>query len=148
MLNSVIRQSLLRQARQNTQHVARRLASTAVPSGQGKPWSIVIGAGAASGAAGYWYANANANVNAPVAPLASTRSTAITTKVDAKTIQIAFNRLQQVLPPKHVTVDEETLQFHGFTTNSYHNEGAPNIVVYPQSTDDVVKIIKIANELK
>ncbi|CAM0134766.1 D-lactate ferricytochrome c oxidoreductase [Umbelopsis sp. WA50703] len=148
MLNSVIRQSLLRQARQNTHHVARRLASTAVPSGQGKPWSIVIGAGAASGAAGYWYANANANVNAPVAPLASTRSTAITTKVDAKTIQIAFNRLQQVLPPKHVTVDEETLQFHGFTTNSYHNEGAPNIVVYPQSTDDVVKIIKIANELK
>ncbi|KAG2185803.1 hypothetical protein INT43_002240 [Umbelopsis isabellina] len=146
MLNSAIRHSLLRQARRNAQQVARRAASTAVPTAPGKPWPIVIGAAAASGAAGYWYANANASTSAT--PMTSAQPAAIANKVDAKAIQTAFTRLQQVLPAEHVTVDQETLQFHGFTTNSYHNEGAPNIVVYPQSTDDVVKIINIANELK
>lgn len=146
MFNSAIKHSLLRQARRNAQHVARRAASTAVPTAPGKPWPMVVGAAVASGATSYWYANTNASALAT--PMPPAQPTTIANKVDAKTIQTAFTRLQQVLPAEHVTVDEETLQFHGFTTNSYHNEGAPNIVVYPQSTDDVVKIINIANELK
>lgn len=59
----------------------------------------------------------------------------------------AFDRLQHVLPPEHVTVDEDILQNHGYSSNSYHNEGAPNIVVFPRNTQEVVEIVKIANEL-
>ncbi|KAI8339337.1 hypothetical protein BC941DRAFT_420206 [Chlamydoabsidia padenii] len=59
----------------------------------------------------------------------------------------AFDRLQQILPPEHVTVDEDILQNHGYSSNSYHNEGAPNIVVFPRNTQEVVDIVKVANEL-
>ncbi|KAI9311767.1 hypothetical protein BX666DRAFT_1867334 [Dichotomocladium elegans] len=62
-------------------------------------------------------------------------------------IQQAFHELQAVLPTGHVTVDEEILQLHGYSSNSYHNEGSPNIVVFPSSTEDVVKIVNIASKL-
>ncbi|KAI8081570.1 uncharacterized protein BX664DRAFT_366861 [Halteromyces radiatus] len=67
-------------------------------------------------------------------------------KPSQTTIQQAFHRLQQVLPPEHVTVDEEILQNHGYSSNSYHNEGSPNIVVFPRNTEEVVELVKIANE--
>lgn len=69
-------------------------------------------------------------------------------QVPKSAIRQAFHELQSVLPPEHVTVDENVLQAHGHSSNSYHNEGIPNIVVYPESTQDVVKIVKIANKLK
>lgn len=62
------------------------------------------------------------------------------------TIAKAFQELSKVLPAEHVTVDEECLQNHGYSNNSYHNEGAPNIVVYPSSTEEVAEIVKIANK--
>ncbi|CAO3595739.1 unnamed protein product [Absidia cylindrospora] len=62
-------------------------------------------------------------------------------------LQTAFHRLQHVLPPEHVTVDEDILENHGYSSNSYHNEGAPNIVVFPRNTQEVVEVVKIANEL-
>ncbi|CDS12666.1 hypothetical protein LRAMOSA04852 [Lichtheimia ramosa] len=68
-------------------------------------------------------------------------------QVPKSAIRQAFHELQSVLPPEHVTVDEDVLQAHGHSSNSYHNEGIPNIVVYPESTQDVVKIVKIANKL-
>lgn len=58
----------------------------------------------------------------------------------------AYQELSKVLPAEHVTVDEECLQNHGYSNNSYHNEGAPNIVVYPSSTEEVAEIVKIANK--
>ncbi|GAN00743.1 D-lactate (cytochrome) dehydrogenase [Mucor ambiguus] len=63
-----------------------------------------------------------------------------------ETITKAFNELRQVLPAEHVSVDEESLQDHGYSSNSYHNEGAPNIVVFPKSTHEVAEIVKIANK--
>ncbi|GAA5799299.1 hypothetical protein HPULCUR_004710 [Helicostylum pulchrum] len=62
------------------------------------------------------------------------------------TIHKVFQDLCTVLPPHHVTVDEEALQDHGYSNNSYHNEGAPNIVVYPSSTAQVSDIVKICNK--
>ncbi|ORX50175.1 hypothetical protein DM01DRAFT_1337847 [Hesseltinella vesiculosa] len=66
---------------------------------------------------------------------------------DRSTIQTAFHRLQKVLPAEHVTVDEETLTNHGYSSNSYHNEGAPNIVVMPETTEQVAAIVSIADDL-
>jgi D-lactate dehydrogenase (cytochrome) len=63
-----------------------------------------------------------------------------------ETLVRAFEELRQVLPDEHVTVDEEALQDHGYSNNSYHNEGAPNIVVYPSSTEQVSSIVRIANK--
>ena len=62
------------------------------------------------------------------------------------TVAKAFRDLTQILPSEHVTLDEETLQNHGYSNNSYHNEGAPNIVVYPSSTEQVAAIVKIADK--
>ncbi|KAI7872808.1 hypothetical protein BDF14DRAFT_1872955 [Spinellus fusiger] len=56
-----------------------------------------------------------------------------------------FYELRGVLPPEHVTVDDEILKAHGYSNNSYHSNGIPNIVVFPSSTEEVVSIVKIAN---
>lgn len=63
-----------------------------------------------------------------------------------ESLKQAFEELRQVLPEEHVTVDEEALQDHGYSNNSYHNEGAPNIVVYPSNTEQVSSIVRIANK--
>ncbi|KAG2193186.1 hypothetical protein INT47_002878 [Mucor saturninus] len=63
-----------------------------------------------------------------------------------ETILKVFQELRQVLPAEHVTVDEEALMDHGYSNNSYHNEGAPNIVVYPSSTEQVAEVVKICNK--
>ncbi|RUS34686.1 hypothetical protein BC938DRAFT_479178 [Jimgerdemannia flammicorona] len=59
----------------------------------------------------------------------------------------ALDCLRQVMPSEHVTIDEEELRRHGYSNSSYHNEGLPHVVVYPQNTDEVVQIMKIANEI-
>jgi D-lactate dehydrogenase (cytochrome) len=149
MISNVLRGTLLRQARHATIYQAgRRMASTASPSTAPlSVWPWAVGAAATSGAAGYWYARQPTAQRQEGVTLAAPKDLA-RAKVDAQTIKTAFDRLQKVLPPEHVTVDEDALQFHGFTTNSYHNEGAPNIVVYPQNTQQVVDIVNIANDLK
>ena len=97
--------------------------------------------GLASAAAVLGYQQQIKTVSSPGAALASGN-------VPKSAIRQAFHELQSVLPPEHVTVDEDVLQAHGYSSNSYHNEGIPNIVVYPESTEDVVKIVKIANKLR
>ncbi|KAJ7054125.1 FAD-linked oxidase-like protein [Mycena amicta] len=50
-----------------------------------------------------------------------------------------------------VSTDVDDLAIHGLSTNSYHagNFGVPyNVVVYPESTADVVQIVKIANKYR
>jgi D-lactate dehydrogenase (cytochrome) len=144
MISSVLRTSALRQFRTATCHIARRSASTAAATAPTKVWPWALGAAATGGAAGYYYAGQPAVKVTEVTPSkVQTRE-----KVTAKAIKEAYERLQKVLPAENVTVDEEALQFHGFTSNSYHNEGAPNIVTFPQNTQQVVEIVKIANELK
>ncbi|KAI9491529.1 hypothetical protein BDB00DRAFT_766871 [Zychaea mexicana] len=96
---------------------------------------------AALGAGYYYYNNNNNNNNVAIA------KSQPTTQSTQSAIQQAFHELQKVLPSEHVTVDEETLQLHGYSNNSYHNEGSPNIVVYPTNTQEVVQIVKIANTL-
>lgn len=63
-----------------------------------------------------------------------------------KTLHKAFKELQTILSPEHITVDEQILQEHGYSNNSYHDEGAPNIVVFPSNTEQVAEIVKIADK--
>ncbi|KAI0080145.1 hypothetical protein K474DRAFT_1638149 [Panus rudis PR-1116 ss-1] len=47
-----------------------------------------------------------------------------------------------------VSTDIEVLEYHGFSENDYHPGSSPSVVVFPQSTDDVVKVVKIANKYR
>jgi hypothetical protein len=144
MISSVLRTSVLRQVRTATCHVARRSASTTAATAPTKVWPWALGAAATGGTAGYYYASQPAAVKVSATP----PKIQAREKVSAKTIKEAYERLQKVLPAEGVTVDKEALQFHGITSNSYHNEGVPNIVTFPRNTQQVVEIVKIANDLK
>lgn len=63
--------------------------------------------------------------------------------------QKAIEELRTTFPKEGtVTTDSEDLQIHGHSENDYHPGSCPSVVVYPDSTDDVVKIVKIANKYK
>ncbi|OCH88443.1 hypothetical protein OBBRIDRAFT_86159 [Obba rivulosa] len=47
-----------------------------------------------------------------------------------------------------VSTDPGILHVHGHSENDYHPGSLPSVVVFPQSTEDVVKIVKIANKYK
>ncbi|KAI8355716.1 hypothetical protein BD560DRAFT_335757 [Blakeslea trispora] len=63
-----------------------------------------------------------------------------------KVIAQVYQDLCHLLPEGHVTIDEDILHEHGYSSNSYHNEGAPNIVVYPKTTEQVASIVAVANQ--
>lgn len=63
--------------------------------------------------------------------------------------QKAIEELRTTFPKEGtVTTDSEDLRIHGHSENDYHPGSCPSVVVYPDSTDDVVKIVKIANKYK
>ncbi|KAJ7738060.1 FAD-binding domain-containing protein [Mycena maculata] len=47
-----------------------------------------------------------------------------------------------------VSTIPDDLKLHGLSTNTYHTGVDHSVVVYPQSTEDVVKIVKIANKYR
>ncbi|KAK1215299.1 D-lactate ferricytochrome c oxidoreductase [Marasmius sp. AFHP31] len=47
-----------------------------------------------------------------------------------------------------VSTDPEDLRIHGFSENDYHPGSSHTVVVYPLSTEDVVKIVKIATKYR
>lgn len=100
---------------------------------------------------GYWYGSNNKEQQATATTEANNASQSrpqvpVPAIPAHETITKAFDELRKVLPAEHVSVDEEALQDHGYSNNSYHNEGAPNIVVYPSNTNEVAEIVKIANK--
>ncbi|KAF1797500.1 hypothetical protein V8B55DRAFT_1515657 [Mucor lusitanicus] len=96
---------------------------------------------------GYWYGSQQQQQDTtPIRPQQARPQVPVPAIPSHDTITKAFNELRQVLPAEHVSVDEEALQDHGYSNNSYHNEGAPNIVVFPKSTQEVAEIVKIANK--
>ncbi|TFK85448.1 hypothetical protein K466DRAFT_566602 [Polyporus arcularius HHB13444] len=57
----------------------------------------------------------------------------------------AIEELRTLFPDEDaVTTDVEDLEAHGYSENDYHPCSQPTVVVYPTSTDDVVKIVKTA----
>lgn len=102
-----------------------------------------VGIATFAAGAGYWLGNKE-QIIVPVVP--EHPKIPIPAIPNHDTILKAFHELRQVLPAEHVTVDEEALMDHGYSSNSYHNEGAPNIVVYPTSTEEVAEVVKICSK--
>lgn len=50
--------------------------------------------------------------------------------------------------PGTFSTEPDTLHEHGFSLNSYHDGAPHSVVVYPQSTDDVVLIMKVATRYR
>lgn len=50
--------------------------------------------------------------------------------------------------PGTFTTDLDALHDHGFSLNSYHDGAPHSVVVYPQNTDDVVWVMKVATRYK
>ncbi|KAI8987414.1 hypothetical protein BDF20DRAFT_904539 [Mycotypha africana] len=108
-----------------------------------------------AGSAGFWLAKNMKIPDRQQFHIESSRLSALSERPKITVPQIpthdivltAFEELRKVMPSEHVSIDEETLRNHGYSNNSYHNEGAPNIVVFPSSTEEVAAIVKIANKL-
>ncbi|KAJ6573328.1 FAD-linked oxidase-like protein [Mycena sp. CBHHK59/15] len=58
-------------------------------------------------------------------------------------LKIAFSSREDV-----VSTEPGDLQMHGFSMNNYHPGVDHSVVVYPESTEDVVQIVKIANKYR
>lgn len=50
--------------------------------------------------------------------------------------------------PGTFSTDPDALHAHGFSLNSYHDGAPHSVVVFPQSTDDVVWVMKVATRYK
>ncbi|KAJ7162106.1 FAD-binding domain-containing protein [Mycena filopes] len=67
----------------------------------------------------------------------------------AKDFDIAITELKAALPRYGaVSSDPAELVAHGESPYHYHEGVAHSVVVYPASTEDVVKVVKIANQYK
>ncbi|KAF7375704.1 FAD-binding protein [Mycena sanguinolenta] len=68
----------------------------------------------------------------------------------AKEFSHAIDDLRQVFSTRSgvVSTDPDDLKVHGMSTNTYHEGIDHSVVIYPESTEDVVKIVKIANKYK
>ncbi|TFY63274.1 hypothetical protein EVJ58_g3348 [Rhodofomes roseus] len=63
--------------------------------------------------------------------------------------QRAIQELRDTFPDQDaVSTDPDDLHVHGYSENDYHPGSSPSVVAFPKSTEDVVKVVKIANKYK
>lgn len=80
------------------------------------------------------------------APEALFRGTFNETYGTPEDFQTAITELRKKFPSEGlVTTDSDVLRAHGYTHLDLHPELPPTVVVYPQSTAQVVEIVQIAN---
>ncbi|KAI0632542.1 FAD-linked oxidase-like protein [Trametes polyzona] len=129
-------------------HDARRSYSSANadslrPSSKGPvaPLAFVLGA-ALSGGLAYYLATSTRDE----AEVRNRAGAELNNKYGSpQDFQKAIEELRQTFPAEGaVTTDVEDLEEHGFSENDYHPSSHPSVVVYPSSTEDVVKIVKTA----
>ncbi|KAG2009423.1 D-lactate dehydrogenase cytochrome oxidoreductase [Coprinopsis cinerea AmutBmut pab1-1] len=60
----------------------------------------------------------------------------------------AIEELTSHLGPDKVSTNPDDLDSHGFSANDYHPGISPSVVVYPETTEDVVLIVKTATRFK
>jgi D-lactate dehydrogenase (cytochrome) len=58
----------------------------------------------------------------------------------------ALSELQLILPAERISLDEEDLLVHSSDISSYHQGPCTSAVLYPLTTEEVSKIMKISNE--
>ncbi|KAG8918685.1 hypothetical protein FRC00_012192, partial [Tulasnella sp. 408] len=125
--------------------LARRSASTNAPhpaaSGSSSVRNLVnLAVGVAIGVAGGLY-------------LFDRPSPAETTSLFGKfgtpdDFKAAIAELNSTLASNKVSTDPDVVKGHGFSANSYHPAIAHSVVIFPESTEDVVAVMKIATKYR
>ncbi|KAM6490032.1 FAD-linked oxidase-like protein [Amanita muscaria] len=59
-----------------------------------------------------------------------------------------IRELTELFPGDSSSTSNEELETHGFSGTDYHPGALHSIIVYPQSTEDVVKIVKVATKYR
>ncbi|TBU40063.1 FAD-linked oxidase-like protein [Dichomitus squalens] len=108
------------------------------------PLAFILGS-ALSGAAAYYYASSSKD-----ALSVSTTSTELNNEYGSpEDFKKAIEELKTLFANEDtVTTDPDYLAEHGMSDNDYHISSSPSVVVYPASTEDVVKIVKVAGKYK
>ncbi|KAF7376921.1 FAD-binding protein [Mycena sanguinolenta] len=118
-----------------------RLYSTQTARSKSGPAAVVTGlCGIAIGFGAAQYVSGTKNPTAPLKPVYGT----------AKDFQQAIEDMRTIFSTRLevISTDPDDLKLHGLSTNTYHTGVDHSVVVYPESTEDVVKIVKIANKYK
>ncbi|KAK7449632.1 D-lactate ferricytochrome c oxidoreductase [Stygiomarasmius scandens] len=64
-------------------------------------------------------------------------------------VRVAIEKLRAAFPEENqVSTNSDELELYGSSDNSYHPASPHSVIVRPQSTEDVVKIVKIAIECR
>ncbi|KAF8337615.1 uncharacterized protein EI90DRAFT_2671547 [Cantharellus anzutake] len=58
----------------------------------------------------------------------------------------ALKSLQADFPASQLSLDPSVLHFHGFSSHNHHPGTPHGIVVYPKSTEDVVRIVNVSRD--
>ncbi|CAE6393724.1 unnamed protein product [Rhizoctonia solani] len=119
----------------------RALSSAAPGTSSGPSYVAFAGIAALSGLAGYFISQSTSG-NVPNDALVSPK---YATKDE---VQKAITELEALFPEGGVSTDPDVLKAHGFSENSYHPSAPHSVVVLAHSTEDVVKIVKIANKYR
>ncbi|KAJ1307761.1 hypothetical protein OPQ81_001848 [Rhizoctonia solani] len=132
-------QKPLRPLPANSAFGLRALSSSASTGSSGTSYGALAGIAAVSGLAGYFLARSVSEAkpnDALVSPKYATKAG----------VQKAIIELEVLFPEGSVSTNPDVLKAHGFSENSYHPSAPHSVVVMAHSTDDVVKIVKIANK--
>ncbi|KAG8968558.1 hypothetical protein FRC03_006958 [Tulasnella sp. 419] len=58
----------------------------------------------------------------------------------------AIHELKETLGETKVSTEQAVLDIHGFSPNAHHPGVPHSVVIFPESTEDVVKVVKTANK--
>ncbi|KAE9394580.1 hypothetical protein BT96DRAFT_923434 [Gymnopus androsaceus JB14] len=123
----------------------KRLSSTSIPD-KAFPFSartalLLVGSSLVGGLLGFTLANRE--------PSSATLNTSKPQYGSPEDFAKAIEELKETFPDEGaVSTDPEDVYHHGFSLNDYHPGTSHSVVVYPQSTEDVVKVVKIATRAR
>ncbi|CAN8066790.1 unnamed protein product, partial [Agarophyton chilense] len=126
---------------------ARVKADNSARGGWGSRTALAVGVGAALSAVALSTNNtAHASASALVMEQRDERA-AFKPHLDVQYPGV-YRELVRVLGEERVSLDEDELEGRGKEASGYATPSNPQVVVYPESTDDVSSIMKIANSFK
>lgn len=144
-LPNLVQQPLrLAHRRQNLNVLPRRLPYSTGPGTARTRTATVLAVIGLSVGAGYIF-----GVYGP--KLTSLTSSSITTAStskfgSAKEFETALSELKAALEASQLSTDQDVLVAHGTSLNHHHPSSVHSVVVYPRSTEDVVKIVNISRK--
>ncbi|PFH45972.1 hypothetical protein AMATHDRAFT_70823 [Amanita thiersii Skay4041] len=112
------------------------------------PWPWFTGAllaSAASGLLGYKFAVSGLHLDQSGNPSSAHSTTHFGSPTD---FNKCIEELRGLFPGDATSTDPDDLEAHGFSENDYHPGAVHSVIVYPQSTEDVVQIVKLATKYR